>query len=35
MVVFDGRLYVTSLYRPAGFFRYEGADGLDTAGDTR
>lgn len=26
MVVFKGRLYATSLYRPAGFFRYE-ADG--------
>lgn len=24
MAVFNGRLYATSLYRPAGFFRYEG-----------
>jgi len=26
LVVFRGRLYATSLYRPAGFFRYEGGD---------
>jgi hypothetical protein len=24
LVVFQGRLYASSLYRPAGFFRYEG-----------
>lgn len=26
LVVFRGKLYASSLYRPAGFFRYEGAD---------
>lgn len=43
MVVFSGRLYASSLYKPAGFFRYEGEqrwtslpvpDGIDPATQT-
>jgi outer membrane protein assembly factor BamB len=32
MVVFRGRLYASSLYRPAGFFRYEGGSKWTTLG---
>lgn len=30
MTVYKGRLYATSLYRPAGFFRYEGGEKWET-----
>lgn len=33
LIVFRGRLYASSLYRPAGFFRYEGGEKW-TAGET-